>query len=241
MKGVILAAGRGTRMGALTATMPKPLLPLRGRAIIEHILAGFRSAGVEEIVIVVGYRGEQIEAALADGSRLGLRLYYRRQPRADGTARAVLLARDVVGDEPFLLSWGDIVIDFGEYAALGREFQARPCDLLLSLNHVDDPWRGGAVYVDDDYRVTRLIEKPEPGTSTTHWNNAGLFIHTRLVFEYAERMQPSARGEYELPQAIAAMIAAGCRVQAYPLRGYWSDLGTPEDLAQAERDFQPQD
>ncbi len=227
-------------MGALTANTPKPLLALRGRPIIEHILSGFRSAGVDEVVVVVGYRGDQIEAALGTGSRLDMRVHYRRQDGAEGTAPALLLARDVIGDDPFLLSWGDVVIDFAEYAALGRDFAAQPCDLLLSLNRVDDPWRGAAVYVDDSGRVTRVIEKPARGTSTTNWNNAGIFIPTQTIFEYAERLQPSPRGEYELPQAIAAMIEAGCVVRAYPLRGFWSDLGTPEDLAQAERVFVPQ-
>ncbi len=226
-------------MGALTANTPKPLLALRGRPIIEHILCGFRSAGVDEVVIVVGYRGEQIETALGDGTRLGLRLHYRRQHTAEGTAPALLLARDVLDGDPFLLSWGDVVIDFAEYAALARERAAHPCDLLLSLNRVDDPWRGAAVYVDDSGRVTRVIEKPARGTSTTTWNNAGVFIPTPRIFEYAERLQASPRGEYELPQAIAAMIEAGCLVRAYALHGFWSDLGTPEDLAHAETVFGP--
>lgn len=234
MKGVLLAAGRGTRMGALTANTPKPLLPLCGQPIIERIVRGFASAGVEEIVLVTGYRGEQIEAALGDGARLGVRLQYRRQTETNGTARALLLARDAVGDEPFLLSWGDVVIDFDQYAAIAGAFAERPCDLLLSLNPMDDPWRGAAVYVDGDHRVTRLIEKPPPGTSTTRWNNAGIFVHTALSFTYAERLAPSERGEYELPQAISAMIEDGRRVHAYPLQGFWSDLGTPEDLVAAE-------
>jgi len=234
MKGVILAAGRGTRMGALTASTPKPLLGLCGRPIIEHILDGFRRAGVEDVVIVTGYLGEQIEAALGDGSRLGLRLQYRRQTATDGTARALLLARDLIADHPFLLSWGDVVIDIEPYAAIVRAFETRPCDLLLSVNPVDDPWRGAAVYVDETYRVTRLIEKPPRGTSTTPWNNAGIFVHTPLTFKYAERLAPSERGEYELPQAIGAMIEDGRRVYAFRLPGFWSDLGTPEDLAAAQ-------
>jgi len=237
MMAVILAAGRGTRMGALTERAPKPLLLLRGRPIIEHILMGLRAAGVNEAVIVTGYRGEQIEAHLGDGQRLGLSLSYRRQTRPDGTARALLLAGDAVGSRDFVLSWGDIVVTPANYAALTADFARTRCDVLLMVNDVDDPWRGAAVYVDEHWRVTRVIEKPPRGASRTRWNNAGIFVFTPLIFSYAERLQPSARGEYELPQAIAMMIGDGRLVRACPLRGFWSDLGTPEDLAAAECDL----
>ncbi len=237
MQVVLLAAGRGTRMGALTASCPKPLLTVCGRSLIEHIIAGFRAAGAAEFVIVTGYRGEQIEAALGDGSRLGVRLRYRRQAAAEGTARALLLARDALRDEPFALSWGDILVQPALYAELLREFARRPCDALLALNDMDDPWQGAAVYLDEDGRVRRIVEKPPRGSSTTRWNNAGVFVFAPIILDYAARLAPSARGEYELPQAIAAMLADGRDVFGLPLRGYWSDVGTPEDLRRAESEF----
>jgi len=234
MMAVILAAGRGTRMGALTAHTPKPLLGLKGRPIIEHIITGLQAAGVDAAVIVTGYRGEQIEARLGDGSRFGLRLTYRRQERREGTARALLLAADAAAHQPFVLSWGDIVVAGANYAALTADFARHPCDALLMVNEMDDPWRGAAVYVDAEWRVTQLIEKPPRGASQTRWNNAGVFVLTPLIFAYAARLPASARGEYELPQAIAAMISDGRVVRACAVRGFWSDLGTPEDLAAAE-------
>lgn len=231
---VILAAGRGTRMGPLTANVPKPLLALRGRPVIEHILTGLHAAGIREAVVVTGYLAEQIERHLGSGEALRIQLTYRRQARAEGTARALLLARDAIGDKPFLLSWGDIVIKPGQYAALLDDYQRAPCDALLAVNATEDPWQGAAVYVDEDWRVTSLVEKPPRGSSRTPWNNAGIFVLAPLVLDYAGRLSPSARGEYELPQAIAAMIADGHDVRAYPVRGFWSDLGRPEDLAAAE-------
>ncbi len=237
MIGVILAAGRGTRMGDLTAQTPKPLLRVRGRPIIEHILLGFRAAGARDVVIVTGYRGDQIMAQLGDGSRLGLRHTYRQQAEPTGTASALLLARDALGAESFLLSWGDILIEPGQYAAAVAAFHATRCDALLVVNAVADPWRGAAVYVDEAWRVVRLVEKPPVGTSTTTWNNAGVFVFAPAILAYAERVVSSPRGEYELPQAIAAMIGDGRVVRAYPLRGFWSDVGTPDDLALAERSF----
>jgi NDP-sugar pyrophosphorylase family protein len=231
---VVLAAGRGTRMGPLTANVPKPLLALRGRPIIEHILTGLHAAGIREVVVVTGYLAEQIERHLGSGEALRMRLSYRRQTRPEGTARALLLARDAIRAEPFLLSWGDIVVEPGQYAALLDDYRRVRCDALLSVNATEDPWQGAAVYVDEHWRVTSLVEKPPRGSSRTPWNNAGIFVLAPLVLEYAERLSPSPRGEYELPQAIAAMIADGRDVRACPVRGFWSDLGRPEDLAVAE-------
>jgi len=221
-------------MGPLTANIPKPLLALRGRPIIEHILTGLHAAGIREVVVVAGYLAEQIERHLGSGEALGMKLSYRQQTRTEGTARALLLARDAISNEPFLLSWGDIVVEPGQYAALLDYYRRVRCDALLSVNATDDPWEGAAVYVDEHWRVTSLVEKPPRGLSRTPWNNAGIFVFTPLIVEYADRLGPSLRGEYELPQAVAAMIADGRDVRAYPLRGFWSDLGRPEDLAVAE-------
>jgi NDP-sugar pyrophosphorylase family protein len=236
---VILAAGRGSRMGALTATTPKPLLRLLDRPIIEHILLGLKAAGITRFVIVTGYLGEQVERHVGDGSALGIAITYRRQRQAEGTARALALARSDIGTEPFLVSWGDVVIDGAEYAHLIRAFGASPCDVMLAVNRCEDPWRGAAVYVDDSGQVTGLIEKPPRGASQTPWNNAGVFVFSPLIFTYADALPPSSRGEYELPQAIAAMIAARRVVRAHALHGFWSDLGTPEDLAAAQRSYRP--
>lgn len=221
-------------MGALTERTPKPLLRVHARPILEHILLGLRAAGVDHAVIVTGYLGHQIEAYLADGRELGLRLEYRHQDTPDGTARALLLARNALAEEPFVLSWGDIIVPTRHYARIVATYQADPCDALLSLNHVDDPWRGAAVYVDEAMRVSDLIEKPPRGSSTTTWNNAGVFVFDPIVLDYAARLPRSARGEFELPQALTAMISDGRNVRALPVDGYWSDLGTPEDLAAAE-------
>jgi len=234
---VILAAGRGTRMGALTANTPKPLLPVSGRPMIEHILRGLHAAGIRAATVITGYLGAQIEAALGDGQRLGLQLSYLRQHAADGTARALLLARQAVGDAPFVVSWGDIVVSPANYAALVDNFSRTPCDALLMVNSIDDPWQGAAVYVDEAGRVTRLIEKPPRGTSQTRWNNAGIFIFTPRIFDYAAGLHASSRGEYELPQAISAMIADGRDVRALPVQGFWSDVGTPADLTAATQRY----
>ena len=232
---VILAAGRGTRMGALTADRPKPLLTVGGQSLLERIVRGFAAAGVTRAVVVTGYRGEQIEAALGDGRGQGVEIAYCRQEKAEGTARALLLAQPLIGAGPFALSWGDVLVTPTFYAELLSVFAAQPCSLCLAVNEIDDPWRGAAVYVDGEWRVTKLEEKPPRGTATTHWNNAGIFVFDPIIWRYASALPASSRGEYELPQAITRMVQDGRDVRAVPIRGFWSDVGTPEDLEHAER------
>ena len=230
---VVLAAGRGSRMGALTDPIPKPLLAVAGRPLITYVLGGLAAAGIDHVVLVTGYRGDQIVAALGDGAALGLRLSYCRQSEPNGTATALLLAAPLLGARPFVVGWADILVPHAFYREFVAAYAARPCAVQLAVNAVDDPWRGGAVYVEPDGRVTRVEEKPPRGSSTTGWNNAGLMYVTPAVLEYARRLAPSPRGEYELPLAIAQMIRAGCSAYAVPVRGPWSDVGTPADLAAA--------
>lgn len=234
---VILAAGRGTRMGALTAQTPKPLLTVAGEPMIERVLRGFARGGVRDAVVVTGYLGDQIETVLGDGGRLGLSIEYQRQERVDGTAPALLLAESLIAGAPFVVSWGDILVPIDFYRELLAAYDQQPCDALLAVNPVDDPWRGGAVYVDAEWRVDRFEEKPPRGTSTTTWNNAGIMAFGPAALDYAHQVAPSVRGERELPQAVAQMVRDGRDVRALPVRGPWSDVGTPEDLAAAQTLF----
>jgi UDP-N-acetylglucosamine diphosphorylase / glucose-1-phosphate thymidylyltransferase / UDP-N-acetylgalactosamine diphosphorylase / glucosamine-1-phosphate N-acetyltransferase / galactosamine-1-phosphate N-acetyltransferase len=236
---VILAAGRGTRMKTLTEETPKPMLPVAGRPLLEHVVLVLRKAGIARFLIVTGYRGEQIEAHFRDGAEWGVKIAYRRQAVRDGTARALLLARDAIGQHDFLLAWGDILADPANYPALLDTFARRHADGLISVNWVDDPSNGAAVYVDGDQRIKQIVEKPAPGTATTHWNNAGIAVFRPVVFEYAAAVGPSPRGEYEIPDAITAMLEDGLALYAFPLQGFWSDIGTPEDLQRAARVLSP--
>ena len=230
-KAVLLAAGRGTRLGALTVNTPKPLLRVGGRPIIAHILHGLRAAGVEEATIVTGHLADLLESELGDGEATGLDLRYARQDQPDGTARALNLARDWVGEDQFFFGWGDILVRPENYRNIIR--LAPTADAVIAVNSVDDPWAGGAVYVDGSNVVQRIVEKPPKGASTTNWNNAGFGVLGPTIWPEVDRLQPSARGEYELPQAIAALVESGARVIAVPVEGDWFDIGTPEDLARA--------
>ena len=219
-------------MRDLTASQPKPMIEVGKQRILERILFSIRDTGIHEFVVVTGYFANLIENHFGDGRKFDMAMTYIRQERIDGTGSALHLTRDLVGDEPFFMSFGDIITSIENYPRLIESYRERPCAALLTLAEVDDPHRGAAVYVDDEYRVGQIIEKPEPGTSTTKWNNAGLFVFAPIIFQYTANLPLSPRGEYELPTAILAMLNDHGEVRGFPLTGYWGDIGTPEDVEQ---------
>lgn len=239
---VLLAAGRGKRLGDLTASTPKPLLDIAGAPLISHIIDALVAAGLAHFIVVTGYLSEQIEgwAKIYEHENPGIKITTVRQPELNGTGGALLAAQSQLdGQARFVFGWGDILMDRANYPRFMRRARNDDYDLMLTMNRVKDPFRGGAVYVNPQMMVERLEEKPAPGTSTTRWNNAGLFASGQIIFEYIARLKPSARGELEVPGAISQMIADGRVVRAVDMRGFWSDIGTPEDLAAARKRFKP--
>jgi dTDP-glucose pyrophosphorylase len=228
-KAVVLAAGKGTRMGDLTRSLPKPLLPVAGRPILHHVLERLAAAGVEEVALVIGYHGDRIRASLAGHP---LRLHFIEQTAVNGTGSAALLAREFAGDDPFLLTFGDILSTAEDYLGMAAALTAA-ASAVLGVQWAEDPCRGAAVY-EQDGRVLRIVEKPAPGTSATHWNSAGLYAFTTEIFEELSRIPLSPRGEYELTSAVELLLAHGREVRMYAVSGPWLDVGRPEDLAAAE-------
>jgi len=231
---VLLAAGRGSRLGELTANFPKALLDVGGRPILFRILEGLVAAGIRDIVVITGHEADVLAEATGSGERWGARISYRRQETLDGTARALALARELLGERPFFVGWGDIVVESENYLRVVEASEATGA--AVAVNEVEDPTAGAAVYFDDSCIVTRLVEKPAPGTSSTRWNNAGLAVFPPTIWPFIEALTPSPRGEYELPQAVAA-FAERHPLTAVPLGGPWFDVGTPESLAAARAHF----
>jgi dTDP-glucose pyrophosphorylase len=229
---VVLAAGRGRRMGPLTDATPKPLLEVAGKAMLARLLGGLAEAGVERAVVVTGYRAPQLETAA--GQMRGPTLEFVRQNEPRGTAHAIGLARASVGHAPFFFGWSDIVVAPQNYR---RVIEQSGHDAVLAVNAVEDPTEGAAVYLDADQRVTRIVEKPPPGTSRTRWNNAGFGVLAPSIWPHLDAVEASARGEFELADALSSLLSSGGDVQATPVEGPCLDVGTPQRLAEAERVF----
>ena len=231
-KAVLLAAGRGTRMRELTLDVPKPMLPVRGKPILDHIISGLAAAGVTDVLIVVGYRADVVTDHFGDGTAHGVRVSYATQVTQDGTGRVVDLAKDFAGSDGFILSYGDILIDPANYRVL-----ARPGDeeAIVTVKYSDDVSKGGAVFVNEAFDLVDLREKPMPGEPTSPWYNAGVYLFRPSIFEFTARLQKSVRGEYELTDAIRDLAQSGRRVRAYELSGEWADVRDPEILAELDR------
>lgn len=239
---VLLAAGRGTRLGALTSDTPKPMLDIAGAPLISHIVDVLAGAGLKHFIVVTGYLSEQIEgwAKTYEQQNPGIRLATIRQPELNGTGGAMLAVKPhVAGRLRFICGWGDILMDRANYPRFIHHARSGEYDLLLAVNRVKDPFKGAAVYVDSRMRVERIDEKPAEGTAKTEWNNAGLFAAGQIIFEYLVQLKPSARGELEVPAAITQMIGDGRVVRAVDMRGFWSDIGTPKDVEAARAFFKP--
>jgi dTDP-glucose pyrophosphorylase len=228
-KAVILAAGRGTRMRDLTNELPKPMIAVRGKPILQHIIEGLRAAGVEKFLIVVGYRAEVVRQAFGDGGRLGVTINYATQVVQDGTGRVVELAREFAGADPFVLSYGDILVEPSNYPRLTT--LAKETEAIVSVRHNEDVSKGGAVFVNERFELIDLREKPQPGEPTSPWYNAGIYAFRPSIFAFTARLERSPRGEFELTDAIRDLARSGKKVQALELIGDWADVRNPEILA----------
>ena len=141
-----------------------------------------------------------------------------------------MLAREFSSSEPFLMTYGDILVDSQIYTELFE--RAEGSEMVISVKWVEDPYQGGAVYTEGK-RVTKIIEKPPKGTSSTNWNNAGIYVFRKSVFEALDNVELSPRGEYELTDAVHAVVNSGSPVGWYQIQGFWRDVGHPEDLPHA--------
>lgn len=243
MKAVILAAGKGTRMKDLTQEVPKPMLMVHGRPILQHIVEGLVSAGVTEICIITGWRAEVIENFFGDGAGHGARIEYARQTVQDGTGKAPELAREFLGDDDFFLTYGDILVKPQTYQAMRARFETGGLDGVLTVTGSEDVTQGGIIFFNDAFHLERLVEKPSPEQiaelrsegylkpGETAWYNAGIYIFRPSLFECTAVLEKSPRGEFELTDAISAMANAGKKIAGLEIEGRWVDVRDPEVLA----------
>lgn len=246
MKAVILAAGKGTRMGGLTDELPKPMLPVEGRPILEHIITGLQEAGISEFCLITGWKAEVIEGHFGDGADLGVSITYARQLVQDGTGKAPELAKEFVGDDAFLLTYGDILVKPETYAQMLERWRAGDLTGLVTVTGSEDVTKGGLFFFDEAFLLKHLVEKPSPDQldalradgwlkdGEPAWYNAGIYIFTPTIFEHTARLEKSPRGEYELTDALSTLLSAGAAVAGVEIAGRWVDVRDPEVLRRLE-------
>jgi NDP-sugar pyrophosphorylase family protein len=237
MKAVILAAGKGTRMGELTATVPKPMKEINGKPILEHIVEGLRDeADIHEIFIVTGWCGNVIRDHFGDGRRWNVAVSYGEQVVQDGTGKAPELARDWVAQDRFLLMYGDIYLKPAtDFKLLAEAFQE---DGVIAVKKATDEElsKGGAVVLNDQGFMIKLVEKPAADQVPPNaFYNAGIYLLKPRIFDFTETLQKSPRNEYEFTDALKALVKSGARLRGVTLQQAWADVRDPAVLAELNR------
>jgi mannose-1-phosphate guanylyltransferase len=228
---MILAAGRGTRLGGFTVERPKPMLELGGRPLLEYNVRLLAAAGVEHAAINLHHRPDVIRDYFGDGVAFGLSLTYSEEPDLLGTAGGVKKLQWFFGNEPFWILYGDNLTSCS-FARLAEMHQDRGGVGTIALFRKDDVSPHSAVELEPDGRITRFVEKPRPGQTDSHWISAGLAIMEPGVFDFIPGDRPSDFGFDVFP----AMLAAGRRLYGYQMsarEGLWW-IDTPGDYARMQ-------
>jgi len=230
LKALILAAGKGTRLGDLGADTPKPMLSLAGRPLLEWTLESLRRAEIREVVINLHHAPRVIPDHFGDGSAFGLHIDYLVESEILGTAGAVRNARPLLDGEPFLVVYGDTVLDWDPRPMVADHVAASAAATIV-VAEVADPSLLGVVLFDAQRRITTFVEKPGHRPELGRWVNAGLCVLDRLVFDRIPETGFSDLGASIFP----AMLERGDLLRAYPRPRPLTVLDTPEQYAAAQR------
>nr|MCU0317677.1 sugar phosphate nucleotidyltransferase [Fimbriimonadaceae bacterium] len=231
MKGVILAAGKGTRLYPVTRAIAKPLLPIANRITLDYAFEQLKGCGVTEVCVVVGENEGQMRQALGDGTAFGVSLTYVRQTEPKGLAHAVGFAKDFVAGDDFILYLGDAIYSHSLKPFVEKFRESGAANLNL-VKPVEDPRRFGVANVNGD-RITKLVEKPAVPESNLAM--AGMYVFGPAIWTILPDLKPSARGEYEITDAIQGLIDQGEIVTAGVYEDEWFDTGTLDSFLATSR------
>ena len=238
MKAVIIAAGKGTRLNPITATKPKPMLPIGGKPLLEHSILSLKEVGITEILIIVGYREDIIKGYFGDGlNKFNMKIDYISQIEHLGTAHAVGFAKEFVGEENFLLMYGDLLTDPKVYKEIILNNEKNQKEGLISLFEVNHPQEYGIVSLDSDGYVEKITEKPSLDLNLGNLANAGIFVFNPQIFEAIEKTKLSVRNEYEFTDSMWILInELKGKIKGYVIKDFfWSDIGLPWHLLDANK------
>ena len=232
MRAVVLVGGFGTRLRPLTFTTPKPMLPVGHRPIIENLVRMLSSAGVDEVVLALGFKPEPFMSAFPDGTCAGVSLHYAVEPEPLDTGGAIRFAADHAGiDDTFVVVNGDVLTDL-DVARLVSFHRDKGAEATIHLTPVDDPSAYGVVELDDDGRVRRFVEKPAPGTAPSDLINAGTYVFEPSVLSRI----PTGRKVSIERETFPAIVDDG-GLFALSTDDYWIDTGRPDTYRQANFDM----
>ena len=233
MKAVILAAGKGKRLMPITSSRPKPMIPLAGKPLLEYTILGLKDAGISEILLIVGYKEEDIKEYFGNGlDKFNVNIEYISQEEQLGTGHAVSYAKDFVKDTPFLLMYGDLITDPKIFKDILEKFNETKIEGLITLLKVNNPQDYGIISLNSDDFVEKITEKPSPELNLGNLANAGIYIFNPMIFKAIEKTEKSIRGEYEFTDSMEILInQLNGKILGYIIKDYfWSDIGLPWQL-----------
>ncbi|MET9483432.1 glucose-1-phosphate thymidylyltransferase [Streptomyces sp. SID3212] len=232
MKALVLSGGAGTRLRPITHTSAKQLVPVANKPVLFYGLEAIAEAGITEVGVIVGDTADEIREAVGDGSQFGMRITYLQQEAPLGLAHAVLIAREFLGDDDFVMYLGDNFI-VGGISGLVDGFRADRPDAQILLTQVPNPTSFGVAELDVGGRVVALEEKPKQPKSDLAL--VGVYLFTPAVHEAVRSIEPSWRGELEITHAIQWLIDQKKDVRSTTISGYWKDTGNVTDMLEVNR------
>jgi glucose-1-phosphate thymidylyltransferase len=231
VKALIASGGRGTRLRPLTHTQNKHLIPIANKPILHYAIEAAVDAGIKQIGIVYNAGTREVQDAIGNGKRWGVRITYIPQKAPLGLAHVVKISQAFVGKDDFIFYLGDNMV-VGGVKRFIQEFQSSGCNCFLTLAKVRDPERFGVPEITKG-KIVRVEEKPKKPKS--QFAVAGIYIYDSTIFEAVKKIQPSARGELEISDAHTYLIRKGYTVGYSEITGWWKDTGKPSDLLEANR------
>jgi len=230
-KAYILAGGLGVKMKPLTQELPKPLLPIHGKPLLEYQIELLRNNEIRDMHILIGHLGERIKYQFGDGTRFGVNISYLSQPKTEiGTGHALFLARNIFTDAPFLMLYGDMLINLNLKNFIMQHLESNTL-ATIALTSTKYPSPYGVVGLSGS-KIVNFNEKPEEKEAHSHVISAGLFCFTPKIFE-----QLSSKKDFALEKHVFPKLASEGQLGGYLFEGKWFDIGTPEIYAKAIKEW----